>query len=132
MSTDTTGTDTFGADTFRTGTVPTYPAWGSGPAPAAGDDSVGSGTSADTASSLESVPGTDRLPAVHSAAGEPPDAALRADAGWGADTGATTAEYAITTLAACGFAALLVVILKSEPIKELVTGVIQAALGLGA
>ena len=51
---------------------------------------------------------------------------------WGPDTGATTAEYAITTLAACGFAALLVVILKSEPIKELVTGVIETALGLGA
>jgi hypothetical protein len=51
---------------------------------------------------------------------------------WGADTGATTAEYAITTLAACGFAALLVVVLKSEPIKELVTGVIQTALGLGS
>lgn len=51
---------------------------------------------------------------------------------WEADAGATTAEYAITTLAACGFAALLVVILKSEPIKELVTGVIQTALGLGS
>lgn len=51
---------------------------------------------------------------------------------WEADTGATTAEYAITTLAACGFAALLVVILKSEPIKELVTGVISTALGLGS
>lgn len=51
---------------------------------------------------------------------------------WGPDAGATTAEYAITTLAACGFAALLVVILKSEPIKELVTGVIETALGLGA
>jgi len=50
---------------------------------------------------------------------------------WGPDSGATTAEYAITTLAACGFAALLVVILKSGPIKELVTGVIQTALGLG-
>lgn len=50
---------------------------------------------------------------------------------WGPDAGATTAEYAITTLAACGFAALLVVILKSGPIKELVTGVIQTALGLG-
>lgn len=49
----------------------------------------------------------------------------------GDDTGATTAEYAITTLAACGFAALLVVVLKGEPIKELVTGVITTALGLG-
>lgn len=127
MSTDTTG-----ADTFRTGSVPTYPAWGSGPASVAGDDSVGSGTSAATASSLESAPGADLLPADHSGADDHPTGALRADAGWGADTGATTAEYAITTLAACGFAALLVVILKSEPIKELVTGVIQAALGLGA
>ena len=50
---------------------------------------------------------------------------------WDSDTGATTAEYAITTLAACGFAALLVVVLKSEPIKELITGVISSALGLG-
>ncbi|WP_210604850.1 DUF4244 domain-containing protein [Brevibacterium oceani] len=57
---------------------------------------------------------------------------LGIDEFWGDDTGATTAEYAITTLAACGFAALLVVILKSEPIKELVTGVIQTALGLGS
>lgn len=51
---------------------------------------------------------------------------------WESDTGATTAEYAITTLAACGFAALLVVVLKSEPIKELITGVISSALGLGS
>lgn len=47
------------------------------------------------------------------------------------DTGATTAEYAITTLAACGFAALLVVLLKSDPVSEAVMGVIQLALGMG-
>ncbi|GAA4284631.1 hypothetical protein GCM10022261_21620 [Brevibacterium daeguense] len=47
------------------------------------------------------------------------------------DTGATTAEYAITTLAACGFAAVLVLVLKSDGIRELVTGVISSALGLG-
>lgn len=47
------------------------------------------------------------------------------------DTGATTAEYAITTLAACGFAALLVIVLKSDPLKEMITGVITGALGLG-
>ncbi|WP_249356676.1 DUF4244 domain-containing protein [Brevibacterium sp. 2SA] len=117
---------------MSTDAMPAGPAWGSGPAPTGGDDSVGSGTSADTASSLESTPGTDLLPADPSGAGDHPTGIVRADAGWGADTGATTAEYAITTLAACGFAALLVVILKSEPIKELVTGVIQAALGLGA
>lgn len=48
------------------------------------------------------------------------------------DRGATTAEYAITTLAACGFAALLVIILKSDPIKEAVTGIITTALKLGS
>lgn len=56
-----------------------------------------------------------------------PPAALRLD-----DTGATTAEYAITTLAACGFAAVLVLVLKSDGVRELVTGVITSALGLGA
>ena len=47
------------------------------------------------------------------------------------DRGATTAEYAITTLAACGFAALLVVVLKSYGIQNLITGVISSALKLG-
>lgn len=76
---------------------------------------------------------TDTTEVTESAApgdGADPPNAIEPD--WGPDTGATTAEYAITTLAACGFAALLVVILKSEPIKELVTGVIQTALGLGS
>lgn len=45
--------------------------------------------------------------------------------------GATTAEYAITTLAACGLAALLVTLLKSDTLLELVTGVISSAFGLG-
>ncbi|MCT1689422.1 DUF4244 domain-containing protein [Brevibacterium sp. p3-SID960] len=48
------------------------------------------------------------------------------------DEGATTAEYAITTLAACGLAALLVTLLKSETLLELVTGVISSAFGLGS
>lgn len=47
------------------------------------------------------------------------------------DRGATTAEYAITTLAACGFAALLVVVLKSDGIQNLITSVISSALKLG-
>ncbi|WP_231445756.1 DUF4244 domain-containing protein [Brevibacterium zhoupengii] len=79
-------------------------------------------------------PGTDSDPAAGAGEGNAEEP-LRGDGtpeAWGPDAGATTAEYAITTLAACGFAALLVVILKSEPIKELVTGVIQTALGLGA
>lgn len=47
------------------------------------------------------------------------------------DRGATTAEYAITTLAACGFAAILVIVLKSDPIRKLITGIITSALGMG-
>ena len=47
------------------------------------------------------------------------------------ETGATTAEYAITTLAACGFAALLVVLLKSEPINNILLNLMQTALGMG-
>lgn len=47
------------------------------------------------------------------------------------DAGMTTAEYAIGTLAACGFAALLVGILKSGQVKALLLGVITKALALG-
>jgi hypothetical protein len=47
------------------------------------------------------------------------------------DAGMTTAEYAIGTLAACGFAALLVAILKSGQVKALLLGVITKALSLG-
>ena len=47
------------------------------------------------------------------------------------ETGATTAEYAITTLAACGFAALLVVLLKSDPINAILLDLMQVALRMG-
>ena len=47
------------------------------------------------------------------------------------DVGMTTAEYAIGTLAACGFAALLVSILRSGAVRALLTSVIQRALSLG-
>jgi hypothetical protein len=47
------------------------------------------------------------------------------------DEGATTAEYAITTLAACGFGALLVMILKSDTVRDAVQSIITTALGLG-
>lgn len=48
------------------------------------------------------------------------------------ETGATTAEYAITTLAACGFAAVLVVLLKSGEVRSLLMGIITSALSLGS
>lgn len=48
------------------------------------------------------------------------------------ETGASTAEYAITTLAACGFAAVLVVLLKSGEVRSLLMNVITSALALGS
>ena len=45
--------------------------------------------------------------------------------------GMTTAEYAIGTLAACGFAALLVTILRSGEVHGLLLGIIRRALAMG-
>jgi hypothetical protein len=39
-----------------------------------------------------------------------------------------TAEYAVVTLAACGFAGLLVAILRSDAVRSLLLGIIQRAL----
>ena len=50
---------------------------------------------------------------------------------WRKDTGAATAEYAIATMAAVGFAGLLVVILKGDGVRGLLTNVITGALGIG-
>jgi hypothetical protein len=44
------------------------------------------------------------------------------------DRGAATAEYAIATVAAAGFAGLLAVVLKSSPIQNLLTDLISGAL----
>jgi|tagenome__1003787_1003787.scaffolds.fasta_scaffold7875705_1 Protein of unknown function (DUF4244) len=49
----------------------------------------------------------------------------------GRDAGMATAEYAIATLAACGFAALLVTILRSGEVQGLLLGIIRHALALG-
>jgi Flp pilus assembly pilin Flp len=42
--------------------------------------------------------------------------------------GSATAEYAIATLAAVGFAGLLVVILRSDAVRSMLTNLIQHAL----
>lgn len=47
------------------------------------------------------------------------------------DAGMATAEYAIGTLAAVGFAGLLLVILRSEQVRSLLLGIIQSALSTG-
>jgi hypothetical protein len=44
------------------------------------------------------------------------------------DEGAATAEYVIATMAAVGFAGLLLVILKSSEVKALLFGLIKQAL----
>lgn len=47
----------------------------------------------------------------------------------GPQAGTTTAEYAIGTLAACGFAALLYKIVTSGSVSALLSGIIHKALG---
>jgi hypothetical protein len=46
------------------------------------------------------------------------------------DAGTATAEYAIATLAACGFAALLLAIMRSDEVRGLLLGIIQRALSV--
>ncbi|WP_144720746.1 DUF4244 domain-containing protein [Agrococcus jejuensis] len=44
------------------------------------------------------------------------------------ETGAATAEYVIATMAAVGFAGLLVVILRSDEVRQVLTDMVQRAL----
>ncbi len=44
------------------------------------------------------------------------------------DSGAATAEYAIATMAAVAFAGLLVVIMRSDEVREILLGLIRDAL----
>ena len=45
-----------------------------------------------------------------------------------AEAGMSTAEYAVGTIAACGFAAVLYKIVTSGPVRTALTGVIEKAL----
>lgn len=47
------------------------------------------------------------------------------------DTGAATAEYAIATMAAVGFASLLVVIMRSDEVRGILTEMVRTALTVG-
>ncbi len=47
------------------------------------------------------------------------------------EEGAATAEYAVVLVAATGFAAVLVGIMKSDAIKTLLTNIIKKALSVG-
>jgi Flp pilus assembly pilin Flp len=46
----------------------------------------------------------------------------------GDEKGAATAEYAIATMAAVAFAGLLVVIMRSEEVRQILLGLIRDAL----
>jgi hypothetical protein len=50
---------------------------------------------------------------------------------WRRDDGSVTAEYAIATMAAVGFAGLLVVIMKSDEVRGILTDLIRSALSFG-
>lgn len=54
--------------------------------------------------------------------------AMRVAAGLRDDTGAATAEYAIATMAAVGFAGLLVVIMRSDEVRGILTDLVRRAL----
>jgi len=47
------------------------------------------------------------------------------------DDGAATAEYAITIMAAVGFAGLLVVIMRSAEVQQILTDLVRNALAFG-
>jgi Protein of unknown function (DUF4244) len=47
------------------------------------------------------------------------------------EAGMTTAEYAVGTLAACAFAAVLLAVVRSGGISSLVTEVVTTALSVG-
>lgn len=46
------------------------------------------------------------------------------------DAGMATAEYAIVTVAAAAFAGLLIVILRSDEVRGLLTGIVRGALSV--
>lgn len=49
---------------------------------------------------------------------------------WRSEVGAITAEYAIATMAAVGFAGLLVVVLRSEEVRTMLFEVVRGALSI--
>jgi len=47
------------------------------------------------------------------------------------DSGAATAEYVVATMAAVGFAGLLIVILRGDEVRSLLTDLVRNALTVG-
>jgi len=48
------------------------------------------------------------------------------------EAGMTTAEYAVGTLAACAFAAVLIAVVRSGAVKSALAGLITAALAIAS
>ena len=61
-------------------------------------------------------------------ADQPPPAGRRLMALVGAESGMTTAEYAVGTVAACGFGAVLYKVVTSDQVARLLSEVIRRAL----
>ncbi len=74
------------------------------------------------------VPHPNARPTVGPVPGRPPRRAALARIAPGDDRGAATAEYAITIMAAVGFAGLLVVILRSGEVQQILTDLVRSAL----
>ncbi|WP_340560157.1 DUF4244 domain-containing protein [Streptomyces sp. GSL17-111] len=55
-------------------------------------------------------------------------AAWRALRGRNRDSGMSTAEYAVGTIAACGFAAVLYTVVTSEPVSSAMQQLVERAL----
>ena len=47
------------------------------------------------------------------------------------EAGAATAEYVVATMAAVGFAGLLIVILRSDEVRGMLTDLVHRALSIG-
>ncbi len=67
-------------------------------------------------------------PEVPGAAAQTPPAGRRPMARVGSDGGMTTAEYAVGTVAACGFGAVLYKVVTSDQVANLLSAVIRRAL----
>lgn len=59
---------------------------------------------------------------------EPGRRGARPASRFGDDAGAATAEYAIATMAAVAFAGMLVVIMRSDEVREILTDLVRRAL----
>jgi len=77
-----------------------------------------------------SAPATGNVVELYPGSGHPRGGNLRRARLLGSEAGMATAEYAIATLAAVGFAGLLVFILRSDEVRGFLLNLIRTALAL--